>query len=300
MLEILKTVSKLYVPLYTLDFIIKSQTTIRTILEHRLRVLSSFLARRNCFQYGRSYKFYLGYSILPKIILLILFLIDIFYFHQFYLSYFGVFLGLIPLIKMYIIYSIKQLIEKDLQYIEKNFYIEYIEKEDEDDLAIGSLRGSFGSLRRLLDDDGFMLSIKTFLEFQVANIQFDYKLYKYACVETWSAREAYAKEYNVYLAPTYSYRADGDEISKALSPKFYALMPHMIHMKAFVDTDQEKLREPKVMRINMIIISIYLCCWVYILLVSIHTLNIVDVIQMLAWTWRNIEEPFSCIPLMKH
>lgn len=294
MLKVYKKLYKFHIPFYTLDNFIKTKKSMQKIYEQPLRALSFYLYERNFFTsaFGNSYKFYFVSSILPKIIFLSLFIMDIFYFHKFYLIYSALFLGIIPLIKAYIIYSIKQLIEKDIQYIEYNYYIKLI--DDEEELPEGVWYYlSIKSLPR--DEDGF-INLRYFLELQVAAIQFNVILYKYACVETWEARVAYAKEHDLYLAKTYAYEPASDEISIGLSKKFYELMPQIIHMLAFVKCDRDMSINPRIKGINMIIISIYLFCWVYILIISLHTLQdmslICNILELMA-QYSVIEEPFS-------
>jgi len=291
MLEALQRLSKLYIPLYSLDNLLKSIQHLSSIQEFLLKELSSFLYNRNLFTtfFSNDYKLYVAHSILPRIIFLILFIIDIFYFHQFYLIYICILLGIIPLIKSYIIYSIKQLLEKDILYIEKNFYIQVIEEENEE--------CSYVYLSLNKDEEG-CVDIRNFLEVQVAGIKWAYTLYKYECIETWYAREEYAKKHNIDLCPLTIFSPNSDEIARALSPKFYEMMPHMIHMQAFLESDRRIQVYVSIKEINIIITFMYFICWFSILVMSIHTLNIVDLVELLTSTWINIEDPFSNVPLL--
>jgi hypothetical protein len=142
-----------------------------------------------------------------------------------------------------------------------------------------------------------MLESKYFIERQAANIIFDYKLYKYTCIETWHARNMYKKKHKVPEPLIWIYQRESDEISKALVKEFHELMPKAYYFHAFLETHNE-LVKVRLLKYNKYFFIAYLICWLYILLISIHTLDFVELLTLLTLLKHDFE-PFSGIFFLK-
>lgn len=224
---------------------------------------------------------YIFFNYIPRIILLVSFLIDVFYFSQLYFFYVFIPFGFLPIIQNYILYSLKKLKQEYAQYLDDNFYIIYDKKTHENKhIMCYHLKG---------DDDGLMNPTYC-IERQADNLIFDYKdLYEFNCIETWFAREHYAKEHNIKLVPLHILSPKSDEISIELSKKFEIYMPLAVYLHAFLEGYSFVEGYKKIS-------ILFLLGWVYILFVSFHTLNLYDVLNVLETIQTN-SDPFSDLSL---
>jgi hypothetical protein len=139
--------------------------------------------------------------------------------------------------------------------------------------------------------------VRFFIDIQAYNLMFEYDLYEYTCVETDYAREEYAKKYKVNIPITArNYLPNFDEVSIKLRKDFEDIIPKVIYIYTFLDVYKDVTKpNDKEKYANIIVLLSYIICWIYILIISIHTLkmeDILDVIEMIQNTYKNVPNPF--------
>jgi hypothetical protein len=238
---------------------------------------------------------YMTFMVIPKIVLLGVFILDVFYFKNLQIFYNIIFIGFIPLFYTYSIYSINKYKEIISNYLDKNYRVKMLStKKDENDYRKQhGNRCFFGFINGLkyIEPELDMLESKYFIEIQAANLMFDYQLYKYTCIETWHARKIYIKKHKVPEPLIWFYQPESDEISKALAKEFHELMPKAYYFQAFIETHYDIVKV-NFIKYNKYFLIGYLVCWLYILFISIHTLDFSELLNVLTWLKHDVE-PFS-------
>lgn len=82
----------------------------------------------------------------------------------------------------------------------------------------------------------------------------------------------YIKKYKVPRPALWVFEPESDEISKALASKFKELIPQAYYFKAFLETHNDLVKN-EYKKYEIYILLITLICWIYILIISIHTLD---------------------------
>jgi hypothetical protein len=229
---------------------------------------------------------------------------DIFILNKIQLFYYFILLNIIPLLYLYIIYTLKKQLEIYTLYLENHFYIAMIStSEDEDKEAVALFMCPVNNLKMHSEEEhdgmggGTFKDVRFFILMQANNLIFDYKMYEYTCVETDYARKEYVKKYQPMVPVFYRYHyiPNFDEISVLLRKEFEYIIPKVVYLKAFLEVNDD-ITKPNFIggRSNMLLLCGYICCWLYILLVSFHTLNILDVLEFLT-SFQDYENPFTSI-----
>jgi hypothetical protein len=299
--------NKIFKTYYFFDKLLKKNTYINKYL---FNFYFKCIKNLKLYETKINNKLFIIFIIMPKIIILCAFIIDIFYFNKFYLFYYALILGLLSLCYIYSLYSIKQYLTLITHKLDKYYFVKILStKEQEEEYEKNNDgTGFFISLSHLnfsenyieafnleafnLDYNSIVLDPKYFINLQSTNLIFDFNLYEYTCIESNEAREYYSKRYNIKLPPeSFVFEHKSDEISKLLAKEFHELMPQAYYFQAFVETHTD-LVKINFFKFEKYFITGYLICWLYILGVSIHTLNIRELIEMLNATWEQIKNPF--------
>ena len=287
-LKLLEVIKKIYYPLIVLDKVFKSNVVIKKIIIKLLFYGSLFTKKYKLYLYMNQNVFQLVFFHLPKFILLFVFCLDVFYFNEIKLFYYFIWLTLLPILFDYILYLIKGELENQIEYLEKTFYILVLSTgNDGNDYFV-----SPSNLKCINEFfDRYILHAKYFIEAQVMNLTFNYDLLKYDCIETGEAREIYAEEHHIQLPSLSVFEPRSDEISKNIFEEFHELMPMAINVTSFFENykfiKQESIKTKK---LNIMIMLMYLFCWVYIFLVSF--VNFEVLVSCISNIIDNIE-PFS-------
>lgn len=294
------SIYKLYAtPLYILQKTIINNKYIYPIINKLLKYILNVYIYFSLYKNNRYITLYLFCSIIPRYLLLMFFVVDIFYFHKLEICYNFLFIGLIPMISSFFIKSSDIIFEKYCEFLEKNFLIEL---DPEDQTENSNYYFDILDLRPHPDFNDEMLKhileIRYFIEIQSASIWFDYDPYNYKCIETWEARLDYARKFNIVLSPIYIISSDLDEISKEISKDFYILMPFVINLKLFLLTQRNNFKNKLVRKFLIVINIIYIICWIYILLTGNYenifsSITIEEICVMINKTWKNIKNPFN-------
>lgn len=285
MLELLSILSKLLEPLKILDTTIKNERKLLIIFAYIINKLTLY----NC---NRNNQLILLVQFIPKFIVLFSFILDVFYFKKIEIFYFVILINLIPLIFTYIVYSVKKTLELTIQYLEKNYMI-YLLTTFEDEQKLNFMYSIFN----LKYNDDETLNLRFFIAAQADSLVFEHDPYSFDCIETDYAREAFANKYNLVLPSSREFIPNYDNISRELSKEFHCLIPKVILLQAFTDIYIINIKQPHKVNLVLIILSSYLICWLYILTVSLHTLDLSYLLQALQLTWLKVANPFTELPL---
>jgi hypothetical protein len=278
-------------PFYFSDKLLKKNMNInRYLFDFYLKCIKLL----ELYKTGNNNTIFIIFNIMPRIIILGAFMVDVFYFNKLHLFYYALVLSLLPLFYLYSIYSISQYLNLISNKLDKYFEVKILSTIEDEYLyrQIHKVPRYMVSLSDLEYNDDGVLDSKYFIKWQSANLIFDYDLYEYICVETDETREYYSKKYNIKLPPLWIFEPESDEISKLLAKEFNILMPQAYYFQAFVETHTDLVKINFIKFEKYFIIG-YLICWLYILGVSIHTLNIKELIEMLNSTWEQIKNPFT-------
>lgn len=267
----------LYSPWYNLDHFIRESPYTRLHFHRFMNYVGEAL--KNIINIERNLALYFLWYILPRVILMLLLCIDIFYLKQLYYVYKYIYLTLSIPISYYIIYCIRTTLKQ---------YIEYLNYYHEVQVTSGDFTGDF------FEDDEYLLygpiSIERFISCQTIAINSKHKLFTYECV--------FKQRYNT----------DAEEIilspseRKVMEKEFFRLILLIIRFQLFLRTYDFKTQPPignyispirrKIIylkRIVILITSVYTVCWGYILILTILNIQDISFLQTIC----NDIEPFS-------
>ena len=240
----------------------------------------SFILRHIKFITDNINQIYFLFRIIPILILIFTLLIDIFIFRQLFYIYKILLVGLFVFLPRFYIYTIKIYKKQLLKQLET--VIKWVRTD-----YVWRMHGEFD----LWDDDDDMkamsVSLEQYLELKVRTIcnndtKFDYKYF----IST--------KEHYKILAQLPIEEANEQE--KLVYNKIKNLVDLSVLLKEF-----DWVILVPMYRLSLIFIFFfYTTCWLFVLFSPIHTLNILEVLQMLDVTWKEIKEPFSGLDIQQH
>lgn len=272
-----------------------------TMLDQQLKTLPFIEDFYNKFIINLSYKlsyiityYYYFIIIIPKITLLLVLLVDTYYFHKLHYIYNIILIGSMLLLNTYLMYSLKSSKETLLNKLESYLpqgkvfitmtlemipLYEHVKKRNltKEELEWEEFPPTF------------TVNIKEFIEYQ---IKFKVDEIPYTILGTSELYDKhFCKKYNInppirlFRHPLYNNRILEDLKKQEQDIKQISIILFIYELINNFD--------PSITKIKLLITANYLLCWVYILIISFHTLNISDFMQMLNWTWRDLEEPFT-------
>lgn len=240
----------------------------------------------------KLFRVYILLMLFPRIILALLFFIDIFFFNKLFLIYIFITLGLIPLVIKIFIISLERTLGNYILFLEENFKV-FVIYDYERAPEVPADKDYFVAPIQLHIDEFDLIEIRYFLLIQCCAMRHDYSLYDYTCVETWNARVKYAQANNIELCPFFTPIPESDEISKILAKDFNKFMPLTLDINVFLISYKIVLEDPRLIKFNIVIMSMYFICWLYILVISFSWENLMQILEILNVIWINIQEPFS-------
>lgn len=227
-------------------------------------------------------------QLFPRIILLSIFIVDVFWLHKIEAFYYCIILSVFPLIYNLFIVYINYSLENLIKYLEfKYTKVSIIDKRflkpswEPDPNAMH--HGTTVSVRKYLDIqyEAFKNSINN-------NIDIEYE------GDAYSTEKRY-DDYMILLNKKNLTIEDYDYLNKDFN--FY--MPEIIKLKIFMETFYKTTpTEFYIPQVKLIIIFAYLITWLYILCVSIHTLQDItltmNLIQLFT-KYLTLSDPFSML-----
>src|SRR5271155_1814187 len=248
-------VDMIYKPLLALDEAFKNNSFIKRYYERFLVYLINRIKNNVTLDKESTsyFKFYIILQIIPRVILVTALLIDTFYFHRLAILYKVLLVGLFILISKYIKYSFKYAKEHYILQLEKMVQKIMTDYEDPEQSAYDSLFTT-------------MLTVREFIEVQVYIVEDGLEGYTCSPISTHEYNQEFRKRNN--LPATHRFTREEHERKKA-------------EIKEIMD---------KVIDIS-VHISKYEIAGIYILIKSIHTLDIEEIISIIKI--KDIIEPFS-------
>lgn len=256
--------------LYKFDQILKENQWVKTRIESILLFLLKKLKPDTLYSKGEIK--YILYFLLPRIILLLVFLIDVFYFLK---------ISIINLLVSYFIYSIKTLA---LTYLEilKDYLIEIISKDDDlnADYYLDPSTISYDDyVITELDQRFHYLTIQHFIDLQCTAIMFDHTPYHYKCFHKSQRQDL------INLCP--------QKFEIFLENYIESLLQSLLDIKIIFETINFLEKRKTIQNLRIIIYSLYLISWLYILFVSLHTFHFTALERIFLQCFQDYIEPFS-------
>ena len=248
-----------YKPLIMLDHLIKYNKFIKPFY-YKFSFIFAYYANKLLFTYLKLFIFCM--EILPRIILVIFLILDTFYFGRLELFYKVILIGLLPFFSNYLKYSIKDIYEHWILLLE-NSYSKIIIFE----------KGYEFDDERINNTDAFLhykkVSIREYIEIKHENtikyigelIAYEYKGYPFI-------KEDVLEKYllNKYkIADKNPTSEDMDYLEKS----YVELIPKILDIKLYYFGNLNIINEEILIKgFKVLIFSIYLFCWAYVLLID--------------------------------
>ncbi len=264
--KLLKIAYYFFLPLKTLDKSIKRNKVIKPMYERIIDYFVIFLDKKITFDAYSIWVYYLCqiFILYPRYILLSVLLIDVFYFNRLEYIYFLIPLSAIFLLRRYIKYSIKLYIE---EYTE-------IAKSLADGMITNCILPKDLEEEDYDPDSAVFRTIDEFIDTQVHNLSYYYKEYHELYLFTLKKGE-------------YALLKDQGE------PYCRNMINNVIRLSIFLRKWSIIEDYYKFDWIRVIIFSLYLLCWSYILILSIGKKELTYMILIYISKYVENIEPFS-------
>lgn len=244
-------------------------------------------------------------KIIPRIILLAIFFVDVFWLHKIEIFYYFILLGIFPLFYNYFKYSVEFALEEYIKYLESYYTsVLLIEKGNfrMNDMFISSELNEeddeiFGTHNpKAVDHDKFV-TIREYIEIQ-AEIIINFHNNNENVVFEYSGSPAITKEiFEQFLKDNKRItRQLNEEDDEKLKQLFNMLEFKLITLYVYLHFTKKIQELAFIKKINLFIYISYFIIWIYIFLISLHnleniplTLKILEVMT----EYSNILNPFS-------
>ena len=282
----------LYKPLEDFDYFWKHLS----FIESPYKKFALWLVYKLDFFIIHTNLFYFIFAILPRLLLILIFSIDIFWFYKLYYIYKVLFLGIFLFLNRYIIYSLKML-KKDLTNDFKLNYLVDISTKYEFGIHPSEYPENYDPDDPDNDDipENMALSIDVFVDYYIDNYVYKNKKISYSSAGNYQ-ESFYDKIYEKYnLEKTRDGSSIPYKISKQYRKETYDLIKMILDTGLLIEYYDVTNTQNKVYKYTKIaIFSSYLFCWLYILVLSTSKDNILEILNLLyKIASKNIEEPFS-------
>jgi hypothetical protein len=202
-------------------------------------------------------------QLIPRIILLLIFIVDVFWLHYIEIFYYFIFLGIFPLLYNYLKYSLEFALIDYIKILEDKYDFVWVFEE-----GYGTLNWKHNPKAIYHNTK---VSIKQYLELQIETLLTYGDNEEY--IEYYG--EPYAKE-NVFD----TYR-EKNKINTELTLKdfnnitkqFDFIMPKLIDLSLFIKANKLTPKYFYITHIKAAIYVGYLICWLYILIISLSSLD---------------------------
>jgi len=252
----------LWKPLTTLDHFIKYNKYCKPYYEN---FIIKFIDKWDILSTTWKHVLILGFSVIPRIILVTVLFLDTFYFHKIEIFYKFVLIGLLPFLFRYIQYSVKDF----YNYLVKQLTDKY------DQVHIFE-KGYPHDISRRRDTQAIwhheLVSIEKYIEImhdigiEFCNLEPESKPYEYVgypyCKE--EVYKQYRKEFNKTTEPWTT-----EEI-KQTTALFEELIPQILDLKLTLGLFELDKQKKVIVWPKIFIFSMYFLCWSYILIISYY------------------------------
>ncbi len=236
-LQIMEKLRFLYKPLYLLDEEMRNGVYTKTFIDKIVKKLATVLSFVTDMDKNRY--LYILWYIIPRIILAILLIIDVFYFYKLNYVYKFAFLTLIIFLCYYIIYCMRLKIGEYTAELDKYYQVEITSKDYVGSNYYADIEDITWDYDREADiygDTEHWLNISNFVHYQKCALWFDYTPYEYKCV--FKTNILYKQPYLLYKKyPLIIWPIDfEDDDRKNIEKDFYDLLPKLVSLTSFIES----------------------------------------------------------------
>jgi hypothetical protein len=277
-------INYLYKPLEDFDYFWKHLPIIKVYYNKFI----IWLAYKLRFFINKTNIFFIIFGILPRLILISVLYIDIFYFHKFANIYKFIFLGIFLFLNRYIIYSLKML-KKDL-IMKFEFYVKTVSTPYVFGVHPSEWPENYDPNDP--DNDDFDpnvmmdLPIEIFIDYYINNLLYKNNIIDF-CVTMYNHENIY-KKYNLeknsdipYAICEIYHKDSKDDLKRILD------------IAEIIENYNITKAKKMFIYTKVFIFTNYLICWLYILIVSTSINNLIDLIDLIMKIASSTEEPFS-------
>lgn len=282
-------ITNIFKPLKALDHSIKNHILIHSYYKHFIIYLSNKLYPI----LNNSKIYYYTFVIFPRLVLVTTLWIDVFYFYKLLYIYKVLLIGILLLINRYIIYSLDYAKEHFISQLEPLIYTPYVSYDHEICTEVYYNGDKEAADDEYDSDTGMCLKLRDLIKYKSEHIYCnDTSLtYKRILIKD-EYYILYRKKHNIPIPDNPNKLDEPAAIHEEILKEVYQKIENILKIAVLL-LNYEIYNEytPEIKRMKILIFSNYLICWSYILIVSLHTLNISDVVNLIANTY-NHEEPF--------
>ena len=265
----LNYIYKLYRPIYILDETLRSNKAFKSFILLISKILPYITPT-----FGGLFV-HLIVIFVPRLFLLILLIVDVFYYNCIELFYTYAYVGLIPLVVKYYIYVIKSLKEEYIEYLDELYCVDAYEETM--------------SIRKFIEDKAYC-----YIRIEAFNETMD--MTRCICGFQLALYDKHNKKYVWDVT---------EEESIAWKKDFYYMISIVVDIDRFLDSHDfivdrytNKMSKHRGKRLYIIWVSVvvysgYLICWVYVLLVSLPTFHLLNFEMVFLESFQDIMSPFT-------
>lgn len=228
-------------------------------------------------------------QLFPRMLLLLIFMVDIFYVHKIEVFYYFIFLGILPLMYHLFIYYLTYNLTEALKTLQEKFNNVRIYEEGFDDFGYEHNPNAIHHHTYVTIQEYITIKLEAYWAYGDNGEYIEYYALPFP---TDSFYAEYLKQYNKTIKELTQDDITNFQIVNNLKAIFNSYMSEILSIKIFFDINQKALQSAYIPQIKLFIAFTYLCCWLYILFVSIHTLQELNITLMIL----NILEEYSKIP----
>lgn len=288
----------LFIPLIEFDKYLKSINVIKNLNQ----VFYNKMYGKLSFLIIDTNWFFIIFWLIPRLILLSALWIDIFIFHRLHYKYMVILFGLLLFFNSYFKYSLKNNKEELIKYHKNN--IESILTPYVPKIHPAELTSDYNPDDPDEEDDSeFMaLPLETFIEFQTNSIVYQNIIRKIINIKaTMTLYDLlWNKYFNLQKTPDESYfnLVSNKQKERFIFDKKDEFIKREIEnitiISLFLEYYNKNINQQKeIKNIKILIYLNYLICWLYVLIISFHTLDLQKLIVTLLRTSLTLQEPFS-------
>jgi hypothetical protein len=278
---IAKFIKVLYTPLVILDEAIKNN---QYFSKNYNKLLAGIINRFDNLTFNQMQIICCIYQILPRILLTVILLFDVFFMHKLELIYSFILLGIFPLIHRYIKYSLKYAKEQFLKHLSHTYDMVWV-------LDKNYTNADWEYNSETMMYHNMEITIEEYLNIQTKTLGIEEVQYQGSPY----AKEEVYLEYKLSKYGTREMKLTSDDYNN-IAKEFHNTMPKLLKLSIFLERYSLIEKAPIIKYTKVFIYSIYFICWSSILLVSYKKIEVFTLANaLISWLTPYIEkiEPFS-------
>lgn len=259
-----KIISYIAKPFIIFDSSIKYYTK---IFPYYLKILYKIIPEMNKFSYADYILFIYLFQIIPRFILSLIFIYDVFWLHYIAIYYYFIILSISSLFYLYCKYSLEFAYEQFITYLEEKYDQIYIVQVFYDSYYYELPDDEYPTFTAPYHDR--LVSLREYILIQYEN--------QSNPANNWDYEGSPLANEELFV----SYRKNNNKLNmkltsddyKILDQEFYVIMPLILILHTNLNIEKNSQKKAYIPIFRIIIYGIYLICWVYILYLSYNTVN---------------------------